>query len=142
MAYYKLVASGRPDVTVDEIILKKSDDGEVELSVSVHQARELPDDAVESAKAAADRIGYSIEEAEAPEQGAEAGTQLAELQEVGTDIIGTAPLISDTDQESGVPVEQGSTDTAAEAGTADSGSPSSAATPSVSQSAPARTISS
>lgn len=131
MAYYKLVASGRPDVQVDEIVLSKNDSGEVELSVSVHQARELPDDAVDNARSAADRIGYSIVEAEAPPEGAEAGSQLAELQEVGTDVIGTAPLLDNPQEpESPVAVDQGSTDVAAAAGTSDSGSPDSAATPS------------
>lgn len=130
MSYYKLVASGRPDVRVDEIILKKNDSGEVELSVSVHQARELPDDAVDNARNAAQRIGYSIAEAGAPPKGAEAGSQLAELQEVGTDVIGSAPLLDTTQAESPVAVDQGSTDVAAEAGTSASGSPDSAATPS------------
>lgn len=136
MAYYKLVASGRSDVNVDELILAKDDDGNVTSSVSVNQARELADDMVETAKQAAARFGYSIEETEAPPEGAEPGSQISELQETGVDVMGESPAMpvgdaevdQQPEQQSPTASQQGSSAASAQAPTAQSGSPSTSQT--------------
>lgn len=64
MTYYRLVASGRSDVDVSEIVLSRDADGEVEHRVTTAEATEIPEELLAEAWKVADSIGYRIAEVE------------------------------------------------------------------------------
>lgn len=68
MPHYKLVPSGRSDSQVDEVVLSRDESGEVEHSLSVHEARPIPEELLADAKNLAGDIGASVMEVEAPEE--------------------------------------------------------------------------
>lgn len=115
MTYYKLVSSGRSDLNVDEIILTRDDSGDIEDSVSVHQARELSADEVDSISALTGRLKYDVVEAPEPDQGLAAGSQLAELQEIGT--IVTAKVSTEAPQAPDAPPDVPPDDSSQSSGT-------------------------
>lgn len=67
MPHYKLVPSGRSDSQVDEVVLSRDESGEVEHSLSVHEARSIPEKLLDTARNLAGKFGASVVETEAPE---------------------------------------------------------------------------
>jgi hypothetical protein len=114
MPFYMLVASGRPDVIADEIILARdAQTGEVTKSIGTRLAVELSDEEVASARNAASQIGYSIlavEEDPTEEQQAAAQASVASSN-VGADVIGQAPQVVSTG-DSGAEIDQQAEQTA------------------------------
>jgi hypothetical protein len=92
MPYYKLVASGRPDVVVNEIVLSRDESGEPDQVISIGQAAELSEENLTRAQNVATSLGYAVVEAEEPSE----EEAQAPVQPVGADVAGQSPVVEST----------------------------------------------
>lgn len=133
MPLYSLIASGRSDVQVSEIVLSRDANGEVEHRVAVGEATEIPEELVPEARSLAARIGSRLLEMEDPEEGKSTSNQMdedakekassetdepdtsetpseapsQEDQPVGVDVVGESPPVSAGGAESPSAPQQG-----------------------------------
>jgi hypothetical protein len=98
MSFFKLVKEKFNHLAMDELILGRDESGNVEHSLSVREAREIPDELRGDAETLAARYGYRVEESDPPED------QNEFKQPVGDDVRGMSPTIGE--QEGGQPGAQ------------------------------------
>lgn len=116
MPFYKLVASGRPDVIADEIILARDPQtGEVTKSINSRIAEELTDEEVAIARGAANTLGYRVLELEEdPDEEMQARAKAAVASQTpGADAVVQSPIVTATG-DSGAEIDQQETQAADE----------------------------
>jgi hypothetical protein len=97
MPFYKLVASGRPNVVLDEIVLSRSEEsGEIDLAISTKYGVELSGDTLATAQTVAANFGYEVVEVSEPQQ---------PQQPVGQDVVGQSPAFDQAPQQGGTAVQ-------------------------------------
>lgn len=98
MPFFKLNKVRHNHLSMDELILsRKEDTGDVEHSLSVKEAREIPEGLLGEAQTLAARFGYHVVEADAPEE------QDSESQPVGDDVRGMSPTVGGAERAGGQP---------------------------------------
>lgn len=107
MPYYSLIASGRSDLDVSEIVLSRDADGEVEHRVAVGEVTEIPEELVADARSVAAQIGCRLLEMDAPKDEEDGSGSETSEQPTGVDVVAESPPVSAGEAESATAPQQG-----------------------------------